>query len=89
MTIISITEARIRDHTRNADIYDGFAKAAIEDGKMCMATLYSKVAIGHKNAVDRLEADLKKMRGTKPLPKHPAQSENILDLGRDSLSDPA
>jgi rubrerythrin len=87
MTIISITESQIRDHKRNAELYMEFSKTALEEGKICMATMYKRLAMGHAHAVDRLERNLKKMRGTEPLPKNTAQTgDNLLDLGRDSLT---
>ena len=69
MTITSITEARIRDHRRNAKLFLVFAALAEQDGKVCMATLYRTAATGHENAADRLESHVM----------------TVLDLGRGSL----
>lgn len=70
MTMTSITEARIRDHRRNAKTFLDFAELAEQDGKVCMATLYRTAAVGHENAADRLESHV----------------SNVLDVGRGSLS---
>lgn len=63
MTLISITEAKIRDHRRNADLYEKFAVQAEEDGKFCMGILYRRIVTGHMVAADSLEGQLQKMRG--------------------------
>jgi hypothetical protein len=83
MTITSITEARIRDHQRNALLHEEFARTAEEDGKCYMASLYRNICQGHMSACERLEEQLKKMLATSP---SPASGDNLLDIGRDSLS---
>jgi hypothetical protein len=76
MTIISLTEARIRDHRRNAELHQEFASAAEEDGKLCMALLYRNICEGHLKASERLEATLKTLQS----------GDNLLDRGRDSIT---
>jgi rubrerythrin len=70
MTMTSITEARIRDHRRNAKLFLDFAALADEDGKVCMATLYRTAAESHTRVADRLES----------------QINNVLDSGRGVLT---
>lgn len=88
MTMTSLTEQKIRDHTRNAALHEGFARAADEDGKIYMGELYRNIAQGHLNAVQRLEGMLKKLRDDDSLNYAiVAQSANVLDLGRGVVTD--
>jgi rubrerythrin len=55
MTIASLTEGKIRNHRASALIYDEFAAAAENEGKVHMAMLYRTVASGHRARIESLQ----------------------------------
>lgn len=59
---ISLTEVKIRDHERNASMYDAFAVRAEDEGKFHMASAYRVIATTHRHCVDDLKAHLDSLK---------------------------